>query len=336
MRIAFDNRKDSFSKRWEDYCIDNQIQYERVDYKRSDIVDYLRNFDYILWHWTQQDPSSILFAKQLLYSLEIANRKVFPNFNTIWHFDDKIGQKYLFESLDIPHVDTHIFYNKVDANRYVKNIKYPIVFKLSRGAGSANVKLIKNRKMAERIIEKSFTKGFKPFPSIFADQKKNIQKTSKKEIFRKVLKIPRIYRDVLLKNKKMGREIGYVYLQNFIPNNNYDIRIVVIGNRAFGLKRIVRKNDFRASGSGNIVYNKKEIDINCIKIAFEMNNKINAQSIAFDFIYEENNPKIIEISYGFKYEAYDKCEGFWDANLQWHNENVNAPDFIIEDLIKNG
>ena len=42
----------------------------------------------------------------------------------------------------------------------------------------------------------------------------------------------------------------YVYFQKFLPNNKYDIRIVVIGDRAFGFIRYNRENDFRASGSG--------------------------------------------------------------------------------------
>lgn len=44
---------------------------------------------------------------------------------------------------------------------------------------------------------------------------------------------------------------GYIYFQDFIPNNNYDTRVKVIGNRCAALRRYNRKNDFRASGSGD-------------------------------------------------------------------------------------
>ena len=53
-----------------------------------------------------------------------------------------------------------------------------------------------------------------------------------------------------------GREIGYVYFQDFIPQNNFDIRVCVVGDKAFAIKRMVRENDFRASGSGFIYYEK--------------------------------------------------------------------------------
>ena len=57
-----------------------------------------------------------------------------------------------------------------------------------------------------------------------------------------------------------GREIGYAYFQDFIPENQFDIRVVVIGKRSFAIKRMVRKDDFRASGSGKIKYGKDNFD----------------------------------------------------------------------------
>ena len=60
----------------------------------------------------------------------------------------------------------------------------------------------------------------------------------------------------------------------FIPQNDFDIRVIVTGNKAIAIKRMNRKNDFRASGSGYILYDKNEIDIRCVKIAFEVNKKL--------------------------------------------------------------
>lgn len=51
----------------------------------------------------------------------------------------------------------------------------------------------------------------------------------------------------------------YVYFQKFLPNNTYDIRITVIGERCFGFIRYNRENDFRASGSGKIEYDTSKI-----------------------------------------------------------------------------
>lgn len=30
---------------------------------------------------------------------------------------------------------------------------------------------------------------------------------------------------------------------------------------------------------------------------------------------------------------YDDCPGYWDSNLEWHQEKVNQQYFMIEDFI---
>ena len=37
------------------------------------------------------------------------------------------------------------------------------------------------------------------------------------------------------------------------------VRVIVINDKAFAIKRMVRKNDFRASGSGIIEYDKENL-----------------------------------------------------------------------------
>ena len=88
----------------------------------------------------------------------------------------------------------------------------------------------------------------------------------------------------------------------FCFKNFYQITIsiqelTIIGNRAFANRRFVRKNDFRASGSGNADFNKNLIDLRFIKIAFEISKELKFQSMAYDFLLNENNqPEICEIS----------------------------------------
>jgi glutathione synthase/RimK-type ligase-like ATP-grasp enzyme len=73
-----------------------------------------------------------------------------------------------------------------------------------------------------------------------------------------------------------------------------------------------------------------------IKIAFDVAKKLGTQSLAFDFIYDNKIPKIMELSYCFPMGkgSADDCPGYWDSNLNWHSERVNAQKFMIEDFIK--
>ena len=136
--------------------------------------------------------------------------------------------------------------------------------------------------------------------------------------------------------KLQSRERGYVYFQEFVANDNLDIRIIVIGHKAFVIKRMTRENDFRASGSGKIIFDKNQIDERCVQISFHVNNKLNCQSVAYDFVFDKNkNPLIVEISYGFAMEAYNACPGYWDSSIQWHEGKFNPQGWMVEVIIKN-
>jgi len=163
MTLAIHTVKQSFSDRWITYCNENQIPYKLVDCYKSGIIKQLKGCDFFMWHFSQNSPQAILFAKQLLYSIEASGMKTFPDFNTVWHFDDKVGQKYLLESIGAPLVNTVIFYSRNEALQWARNADFPKVFKLRNGAGSQNVRLVHNRQEAFSLIRKAFGKGFKTY-----------------------------------------------------------------------------------------------------------------------------------------------------------------------------
>jgi hypothetical protein len=76
-------------------------------------------------------------------------------------------------------------------------------------------------------------------------------------------------------------------------------------------------------------------DPESIRIAFDVASKLQSQSMAFDFIKENGENKIVEISYCFSLgKFYDDCPGFWDRNLKWHQSLVNPQHFIINDFVR--
>lgn len=334
MKIAIHQRDGSFSDRWIIYCQKNKIDFRIVNCYDSNIIEQLKDCFCLLWHHHHNDYRDSLFAKGLLFALEQSGLKVFPDFNTAWHFDDKVGQKYLLEGIKAPLVPSYVFYEKKVAKKWVKETEFPKVFKLRGGAGASNVCLVRNRLEANKKINSVFGKGITQFDRI-GHLKDYYFKLKDGKI--QIIDFAKALGRSLLSNKYSnvhGRVKGYAYFQDFIPNNDSDIRIIVIGKRAFGLKRMTRKNDFRASGSGIINYDPKEIDELCVKIAFETNLKLKSQSIAFDFVFDENNdPLIVEISYGYSMEAYDKCPGFWNDKLQWITESFNPQEWIIKNLL---
>jgi len=335
MKIAIYHREGSFSNRWITYCNKEGIDYKIVDVYQDNIIQQVSDCNAFMWHFNHINEKDTLFAKQLLFALESAGKIVYPSINLAWHFDDKLAQKYLLEAIDAPLITSKIFYRKKDALAGMKGMNFPIVFKQRGGAGSQNVKLIKSKSSAIRNINKAFGKGFPQYNARGVLKDRFQKYRNGDDTLLGVIKgaIRLIYPTKFSKLK--GNEKGYIYFQKFIPNNVSDTRIIVIGNRAFGVKRMVRENDFRASGSGIKKYEKEEIDRRSIKIAFEIAEKLSFDCIGFDFVYDENNtPLIVEMGYGFAIEFYDPCPGYWDKQLNWHDGFFIPQEWMIDDIIK--
>ncbi len=141
MKIAIHHRKGSFSDRWIQYCEIHNIVYKLVDCYSNKIIEDLKGCDGLIWHWNQNDYKAALSARQITKSIESMGLKIFPDTNTSWHFDDKVGQKYLLEAINAPMVESHVFYTKKEAMEWLSSTSFPKVFKLRGGAGSVNVKL---------------------------------------------------------------------------------------------------------------------------------------------------------------------------------------------------
>lgn len=333
MIIAIHKTKNGFDERWIKYCEKNHIQYKIVNCYRSDIIEQLADCDALMWHYHHGLAADAKFAKGLLFSIEQAGKKVFPNFQTAWHFDDKVGQKYLLEAVGAPLVQSDVFYSEKEALKWIENTTFPKVFKLRGGAGSYNVKLIREKRIARKYVKKAFRKGFSQYNPLSNLKERWYHYRKGHSSITYVLKgLARFFHKPPFA-RLVGNEKGYVYFQEFIPNNTFDIRIVVVGDKAFALKRFTREGDFRASGSGNIVYDKAQIDERCVKIAFDVSKKLTTQCLAYDFVFnKENDPQIIEISYGFAADAYDACKGYWDSELNWYSGSFNPYGWMIEEL----
>ncbi len=334
--IGIHHVKGKFSERWIDYCEKNGIDYQIINLFDSNILEILRtqNISKILFHFNTKEYRSNLFIKDLVYVLEQEGVKVFPEYSSFWHYDDKLKQKYLFEQLELPHAPMHAFFSLDKTLEWIENqAVYPFVFKLRGGAGSRNVKLVENKKHAKKLAKKMFGKGFKPIPSILKDPMPKIRKHKKKRDWKKVLlRAPKTLWKNFRANDFFPMEKGYFLAQDFYKSNDFDTRVAIIGDKATGFRRLVRKNDFRASGSGLIDYTN--IDKQMISIAFDAAKKIGGTSLAFDFIYNcKSEPVILEASYCYVPELLTELGGYWDKDLNFHKDKLIPEYEIIENVL---
>lgn len=332
--LAIHDSQTGFHPRWIAYCERQGIPYRRVNCYASNIIEQLRDCQALMWHHVHSDPRDVLIARPVLSALEHAGIKVFPDFRTAWHFDDKVAQKFLFEALDIPAVPAHVFVDRDEALAWVSGARFPKVFKLRRGAGSAGVRLVNSRAQARRLVKRAFGRGF-PIYDPWDNLKERIYKVRlgklpATEIGKGLIRF--VYPPRYSRN--LGRERGYAYFQNYLPGNDCDIRVIVIGDRAFAIRRLVRPGDFRASGSGRITYQRDDFDERCVELAFESAARLGGDCVALDFVFDETGqPWILEVSFGFAAEGYDPCTGYWDRSLNWHPGSFDPQGWMVGEVL---
>lgn len=335
MRIGLllnsDNRLfPNYSEKFREILDKNAIPYILIDPNSSSMLDDLASCTHLLFRHSQGDTDMMLYDSIFHVAKNIYKLKCSPDYETYWSYENKIREYYLLKSNGFPVVETNIFWNYNSAQRFLQTSDFPIVVKMYKGAASSNVVKIKSAKDGEKIIDRIFGKGVK-FGKLPGSS--NLTSISNLGV---ATYMHNSIRSAMISLGFLDRSNPYpewqiqkdaILFQKFLPNNTYDTRVTIIGNRAFAFRRFVRSNDFRASGSGNLDMDTKEIDSRCISVAFEVSKKLNFETMAYDFIYDENQvPRICEISYCFVDRILRSCTGYWDDNLTWHNEQ-NWPQY---------
>ncbi len=332
--IGIHQRTGSFSDRWIEYCQQQRIPFKLVNCLRSDIIKQCDGLGALLWHWTLNEARELLLARQIAAAFKETNLVMFPNFETCWHYDDKIAQKYLLEATGAPLISTWVFTDPSQAAEWIAHADWPKVFKLRCGAGSSNVRLVHSGSEAANLCRTAFGRGF-PSEMVRMDAVKKYVSagTNPKDLARRLWRLVRKAFIRASGGYEFPRQRGYLYFQEFMANNPFDIRVTVIGNRAFAFTRQNRPGDFRASGSGCISYDISRIDLRCVEIAFRVAHRLRAQSLAFDFLFNaKGEPVIGEISYCYLASAVHECKGHWDQKMKWHDGQTWPQDAILEDI----
>lgn len=340
VKVAIYDRKGSFSDRWIRACDERDLPYITVDLFSDGLIETLRRekVDVLLAHPPMGDRRAALAAHAIIQSLVASGLcQVFPTLEDFWHFDDKIAQKYLFEAADIPTPKTHVFLERHQAVDWAVDATFPWVFKLKAGAGAVNVCLLRSRGEAMTNINRMFGQGYAPYAGATKDIANKLRKHRRN---RDWLVMARRASQTLAsywkKKRDIANERGYVYVQEFIAENTHDTRVTVIGDRAFAFRRMVRPGEFRASGSGMIDHEPRNIDKACVEMACNAAARLGTSCMAFDFVQpkDETKPLIVEMSYAFVDVLVYQCPGHWRSDMSWQEGQMWPEDAIFDDALQ--
>lgn len=332
-RVVHKNGKvQSYSERWLERAVEQGVAGDHFDAYRVGALVELSHYDGFMWRFPP-DGDVIRFAHPFLNAVEQCLEKpVYPNWSTRWHMEDKIAQSYVLEAMGMLTPRTRIIWRYDEAIEYVRSAEYPLVLKLASGYQSKNVRLLQNVGEARYFIDKLFTTGLASLAYGPANRLR--------EAGRSLRQLQGSLRSSARPSAPgNARHQGYVYLQEFIPGNEHDTRITVIGDRAFGFVRRNRENDFRASGSGDIDWDPERIDGRSVEIAFRIAARIGAQTVAIDTLERDGEVVVLELTLAFASWAVHGCPGHWrllsrnSYETEWIPGHVRPEDAMFDDFI---
>ena len=337
MKVIAVHGTNGLAERWPKLIREFGLECRSVNGYGNSIIDDLHGCDALLWHVSQDSVTDLRFARSVLLAAARLGLRVYPNHQTVWHFDDKAAQKYLLESIGAPLADTWVFYDRNEALEFVERATYPLVWKLRGGAGSLNVRLLRDRDQARRMVATMFGKGVAAFPPGRAVQAAAASALQHNRDLTWLLRNGRrVIGRYLRRSRTRDAERGYILLQRYIEGNDHDVRVMVVGHRAFSSRRQVRRGDFRASGSGqNIFLDEHETDRRLIDIGFKIARDVGAQTLALDFVFEpvSNEPVLLEMSYVMPPKALEAHKGYFDEAFVWHQGSYDLARMVLQDLL---
>jgi len=105
------------------------------------------------------------------------------------------------------------------------------------------------------------------------------------------------------------KDSGEFILQKYI-NTNYDVRILIIGNKVIGaMKRVAPKGDFRSNisigGSGE----NYKLTKNIADLALAVQRIISFDILGVDIIFDGNEPYVLEVNRAPQFKGFMKATG---------------------------
>jgi glutathione synthase/RimK-type ligase-like ATP-grasp enzyme len=271
----------------------NKLGYNCLIQKFSEInVNDPKWLDYHIIYTSQEDKNLVYksFIEDIILALETNNCKVFPSFKYLRANNNKVFMEYLKSKNlngDVLHTRSFCALEEIKKEELI----FPLVMKTSEGAMSRGVFLIKN----------------------YFDLKLKLKKICNSKI---KFKIKEEIRSLKHKGyKKEDSLIKKIILQPFIPNLDGDFKVLVFGKRYYVVQRKNRKNDFRASGSGEKNYSfgsVAQIPNGLFDYCESIYNRFDCPNLSLDIGYDGEKFFLIEFqSVYFGTGGHNKSNGYY-------------------------
>lgn len=224
-----------------------------------------------IFYCSSQHPSYYNYIFDIMMDAQNRGAILIPSLDHLKSHENKFYQELYKARLAIPTPKSWLLGSIEDIAYLVRNgLDFPVIAKLPQGFGSKTVSKINSHEELLDYCRSHLTPTVKPRKNIFK------------------------YKESLKKYKdKYPASTGSIVLQEFIPQQTHDWKVLVIGNKVFSLKRYTRDNDFRASGSGNFSGDKVP-SLDLVNFAYNVKQKLKTPWVSMDIIESPRGYLIIE------------------------------------------
>jgi glutathione synthase/RimK-type ligase-like ATP-grasp enzyme len=279
----------------------NSFDYKYYNIHANNWVEEAKVFDIILGFFRCEFWHLQEMQEKYHFLETFMGKTTYPSANHAILYENKRLEAHFAKYYGLSFANTYVTHDKSDALRLVDCMKYPFISKIVPGSGSLGVEMIHNPTQAKKVVEQAFSRnGRRTFYNSF-------------------------------------RQKDYVYFQDYVPNDGYDVRAMVVGKKwGLGGYRKVLEGDFRASGMNTAVY--RDLPEEPLRIGRQVNKIIKSPFLCVDMVHDlEGKYHIIEFSPTFQmptvdYMVVDGVPGLYvfDDEDSFHFE---AKRYWLHDLI---
>lgn len=227
-------KRQSFSSRWTESAQSQDIEAVPVNVFSRDAIARIASCDGFMWRCPSSADTRV-FAKRFIHAIEAGlGIPVFPSLKSSWYFEDKLAQRYFFEATGIPNAQIEVFWTRETAVQFCEKTTYPFVLKLAGGHQSTNVRLVRNGDEAVFYVTELFSHGVVPLGYRPASPSRVLLRRLRAAA--ETLEGHNPY----VPTTEAELQHGYFYAQEFLPDNEFEISVIVVGNRVFAVRRFNR------------------------------------------------------------------------------------------------
>ena len=141
-------------------CKEMGIMYEVIDILSENWIELIESSNcegFLCSPPCEFQEWKTIYDERLYVLNKIMKKPIYPSFGELYIYENKRLMSYWLDLHNYPHPDTKIFCRKADFLNFIKaNDIYPLVFKTNVGAAASGVKIIKNKRTAISLANKSF------------------------------------------------------------------------------------------------------------------------------------------------------------------------------------